>query len=160
MKALQLRDLIIRPTLDMLGLGGVNVEQLMLATCAQESNMGEFIAQVHGPALGIFEMEPPTYNDLIFYLGQDARHNLKERILGSLFAVVMPAADALVWNLRLSVIMARLLYLRAPKALPEAGDLNGLWNYYKVYYNSIKGAATKEQFIANYNKYVTPLYLE
>jgi len=38
--------------------------------------------------------------------------------------------------------------------LPDHNDLEGMWKFYKRFYNSYLGAAIKEQFYANYKKYV------
>lgn len=123
--------------------------------------MGEYIAQIRGPALGIFQMEPASYDDLVKnYLNRERNFPLKARILAALFTEVLPSADALAWNMRLAVIMARLLYLRVPESLPSADDLPGMAAYYKRFYNTARGAATTQQFIANYTKWVAPIYME
>ena len=61
----QIIQLIIQPTLKDLNLYSLAAEQLLAGTCAQESGMGTYIAQVNGPALGIYQMEPVTEYDLI-----------------------------------------------------------------------------------------------
>ena len=69
MDAQQLHDYIIKPTLeymDSLG-GNYNTKEsrfLKLGTGAIESNCGEFIKQINGPALGIWQMEPKTHDDI------------------------------------------------------------------------------------------------
>jgi len=113
---------------------------LILATIAQESALGTYIHQIHGPALGICQMEPATFEWL--------RGKFPGRLGGR-------EAEELVGNLELSILACRLRYLASPGVLPDADDLEGLWKYYKRNYNSVKGAATREQFMANYKKYLT-----
>ena len=41
-------------------------ENLLMGTAAQESALGEYIRQLgNGPALGIFQMEPETFDDIV-----------------------------------------------------------------------------------------------
>lgn len=35
---------------------------LLLGTAAQESEFGKYIRQIRGPALGVFQMEPATFD--------------------------------------------------------------------------------------------------
>ena len=63
-------------------------------------------------------------------------------------------AIELVWDLRLAIIMCRLRYLPDSKPIPAADDLPGLARYYKRIYNTHLGAATPEQFVDNYKRYV------
>lgn len=47
--------------------------------------------------------------------------------------------------------MARVLYKRAPKALPHAGDVPGMAAYRKQYYNTPLGAGSVDQYIASWS---------
>lgn len=61
----QLRDLIKR-VLVALDLHSESAENLLIGTAAQESALGEYIRQLgNGPALGIFQMEPATFKDIV-----------------------------------------------------------------------------------------------
>jgi hypothetical protein len=146
-----LRALIVA-TLVPLGLWSANAEELLCATCAQESHMGTYRQQVNGPALGIYQMEPGDFEDIwrnyLVYHG-----TLKNNVLGLVPDSVN--AQAMVFNDRFATAMARVHYLRLPKALPAPTDLQGLWLTYKVGYNSVHGAATQDQFNNNYKRYVT-----
>ena len=138
-----------------LGLYSAGAEELLVATCAQESHMGTYRKQIGGPALGIFQMEPATFNDI---QGNYLRyhHELAMRIntLGSNGMLHDPSAWELVDNDPLAIAMARVQYLRAPGVLPDPLDLKGLWLYYKAHYNTPAGAATIEQFYRNYKTLV------
>lgn len=150
----ELRDLI-RTTLTPLGLYSPAAEELLVATCAQESALGKFRRQVGGPALGIFQMEPDTFNDIqLNYLRYHHALALQVCALGNDGMDHMPFADELVTNDELAIAMARIQYLRAPDPLPAATDLAGLWKIYKKVYNTPKGAATMDQFYGNYRTLV------
>lgn len=124
---------------------------LLMGTAAQESARGKYIRQLgNGPALGIFQMEPKTFEDIrdnfLFY------HNeLKGEIIGeSNLRHLLPTA--LEYNLRLAVLFARLQYYRRPDPLPTT--LAGMAAYWKRWYNTPAGKGTEAEFIRNYKKYV------
>jgi hypothetical protein len=48
-------------------------------------------------------------------------------------------AEEMIWNIKYAIIMARLYYLSFPEALPDAGDVDGLWNEYKLRWNTSAG---------------------
>lgn len=142
---------LIRSTLTPLGLYSPNAEELLCATCAQESLLGAYRRQVGGPALGIFQMEPEDFNDIwTTYLAYKPVLSAQIR---ALVPGLMVAPD-LVNNDPLAIAMARVHYLRAPGALPAATDLQGLWAYYKAHYNTPEGAATQAQFVEHYQTLV------
>ena len=146
----QLRDLVSE-TLKEIDLHSIHAENLILGTIAQESGFGTYIKQLgNGPALGICQMEPNTFRDII-----DNYLYYKPSLLGKIIQSCKAShisPDYMVWNLRLSIIMCRIHYLRVPKPLPT--DLSGYAKYYKQYYNTYLGAGTEEEYISNYKKYV------
>jgi hypothetical protein len=138
---------VLKPT----GLYSTQAEELLMATCAQESLLGTYRKQVNGPALGIFQMEPEDHDDIwknfLKYkvvLALDAKQLLNSFTGGD------PPASLLETNDAYAIFMARVHYARCPKALPLATDLNGIWMYYKVNYNSLHGAATQAEFYRHY----------
>ena len=144
---------LIKSTLAPLGLYSPAAEELLMATCAQESALGLYRRQQGGgPALGIFQMEPATFQDIFSnYLAY------KPALLTDVCALATtqpPRPVELVTNDAFAVLMARIHYLRAPGALPPATDLAGIWNYYRGHYNTVLGKATQEEFYANYKKLV------
>ncbi len=148
----QLRDLITDTLfeINMLSESAVN---LLMGTAAQESHLGTYIRQIKGPALGIFQMEPATHND-IWHNYIDYKKGL-ERIIMDCALMSHPIdARALIYNLKYAIIMCRLHYRRAPEALPEYYDVAGLAKYWKKYYNTHLGAGTEEEFIKNYERFV------
>ena len=59
----QFRDLI-RRTLKDITLYSEDAVDLLMMTAAAESNLGEYLRQINGPALGAFQMEPGTHDDI------------------------------------------------------------------------------------------------
>jgi hypothetical protein len=140
-----LKTHIIIPALQLMGekYSSDVAVQLLLATAAQESHMGEYLHQVNGPALGIFQMEPATFVDTL---------TRATNILGALYPT--SPSERLIYDLRYATIVARAKYWLDPHPLPQPDDINGLWEIYKRVWNTHLGAATQQQFLGNYAKYV------
>lgn len=150
---MQFRDSILRPSLHPIGLYSPEDEQLLIATMAHESKGGTYLVQIGGGALGVYQMEDATYHDLFDnYLNYHPV--LKNQVLSTCSFESMPPAIEMVWNLKYATIIARVDYLRRPEALPKVGDLDGVWDYYKKYYNSSKGDAQKAEFLSDYHTYI------
>jgi hypothetical protein len=158
----QFSNYVIRPTLISLSSYSLkpyyseDVVMLLLATMAQESQ-GDYLVEVGGDAVSFFQMEPKTFYDLW-------NSEVKDKALQNYIAKIcnsskIPVHEDMIYNLKLSVIMARLLYSRVEESLPSGTDIEGLWNYYKKYWNTLKGKATQEEFVHNYNKYCKDLHL-
>ena len=122
-------------------------EDLLLLTAAHESHLGTYLRQTQGPALGIFQMEPDTYEDLrINYLS--FRWNLWDIL--SETCVNPRDPENLVTNLRTAVVAARLQYYRVPEAIPNT--LEELADYAKKYWNTEAGAATSADYLKAYKE--------
>ena len=153
----QLRQYVVVPALDQLGMYSLAAEQLVLGTIAQESN-GSYLKQLgNGPALGLAQMEPATHKDhwLNFIKYRRAiRHALlmmtSDSVDESYEQYGWPDHVALVWNLRYAISMCRVHYYRRPEALPKANDIKALAAYWKDHYNTHEGAGTVEEFINNF----------
>jgi hypothetical protein len=155
-------DLIIRPALSGISLGGEAAVQLLAGTCAQESGMGSNLKQVSGPALGLFQIEPATHADI---------HNNYLRFHSDLASKIysvcgmawqnigtIPWDELLVYNLRYAACMARVKYYRTSAPLPALNDIEGQANYWKTIYNTAGGAGETNDYLASYVKYVQPYY--
>ena len=60
----QFRERVVRPTLEVLRLHSRSAENLLLGTAYQESRL-RHLHQLHGgPALGLFQIEPCTHEEL------------------------------------------------------------------------------------------------
>lgn len=153
----QFRDLVIRPTLEMLG-GPQNSEaavRLLLATAIHESRL-TYLAQISGPALGVYQMEPATHDDIWTYLNRPRTGESSPWLLSRVLAVVASTSDAsrMVHDLRYATVMARIHYWRVPEPLPDAEDASGMAVYWKRYYNTELGAGTENQFLSAYYRFM------
>lgn len=148
MRPADLLQHVIRPALAWMGprYADPRAAVLLLATCAQESHCGEYLRQVGGPALGIMQIEPAAYKLVCDW---HDRQGLK------LIEYPRPDPERLVSDLRLSVVVARLLYYSWPDPLP-ASTVDATWPIYKRCYNSTAGKATPEQWRQNWARYVAP----
>ena len=150
----QLREQVIRPTLKRIGLWSQAAEDLILGTACQESHCGKYLRQLGCKgaigAFGVWQMELATardiYDNFLRY-----KPDLKAKV-ESLRNPSQELTESLTTNLMYACAMCRIHYLRVPEPLPT-GTIESLAKYYKKYYNTIKGKATEQEFINNFNKY-------
>jgi hypothetical protein len=140
-KVTQLRALIER-VLREINLYSEAAVNLLLGTAAQESAFGSYLRQVSGPALGAFQMERLTFDDLVQRYGAVVPEIRTFRF------------EQLEWDLRASIIMARVKYWSIPRPLPPADNVRALADYWKQFYNTPKGAGTVDEFIGAWKKWV------
>lgn len=146
----QLRDLIKR-VLVALDLHSEAAENLLMGTAAQESRLGEYIRQLgSGPALGIFQMEPATFKDIVQNYLQ-YKPELGKKVM-SISGVNALRSEYLEYNLALAICMCRVHYLRVTPNMPR--NLVGWAKYWKEYYNTRLGKGTEEEFIRNFKNLV------
>lgn len=149
----QLRRELIRPVLEKLGLWSKNAEDLLVGTACQESSCGQYIRQLgckgNAGAFGIYQMELITHNDIwdnFLKYKPDLMRKVKELKIASL-----SDAENLEYNLAYATAMCRIHYYRIPSAIPD-----GIYpqaQYWKRYYNTLKGKGTIEEYQQNWNKY-------
>ena len=158
----QLHDYIIKPTLEYMGGNYYSKGSafLLLCTAAIESNCGEYIKQINGPAIGIWQMEPATYADIqlesdALIGNSDFDIEFQERI--NSLETGFFSAEVTAWNTSLiqspmyACAMARLKYSMDPHPLPEyTGDISidmpSFYEYYKRVYNTELGASTYQKW--------------
>ncbi len=146
----QIRNLITR-TLKEVNLYSEDAVNLIMGTAAQESGFGKYIRQLgKGPALGIFQMEPNTFNDILINYLPSNPQLIKAIKEATQREVIQP--EMIEWDIKLAIIMTRVHYLRVPYPLPSTID--GYAKYWKKYYNTYLGAGTEEEYVRNYNKYI------
>ena len=144
---------IIEPALSAIGLWSPAAGELLLGTAAQESGLRN-IRQVDGPALGLFQMEPATHDDI--WANYLTYHPTLGYDVALLVGEPRPTAACLLADPQYAAAMARILYRRVSAPLPDYGDVAGYAAYYKRWYNTPQGAATEAEFIANWNRLVAP----
>lgn len=156
MDALQLRDLVVAPTLEFLELPSQEVAtNLLMGTAAIESRLGHYVHQIQGPALGIFQMEPMTYMDIwknyLDYHSSIATH-VRQLAGYRYLSHRIPPAE-MIGNMNYACAMARIHYWRKPQALPtDPADIVGLAKYWKEHYNTKLGKGKVEDFIRLFPK--------
>ena len=143
-----LRDFVVRPTLKRIGMWSQAAENILIGTVYQESRGGHFLHQLQGgPALGIYQIEPATHNDVWDnYLHY--RDTLEKKV--STLAAAGALDEQLIVNLAYATAIARIIYYRIPKALPPANDIHALAKYWKAHYNTEQGKGTVEEFVKNF----------
>lgn len=146
----QFKDWVIIPALDAIGLNSVAAQELLLGTALQESRI-TYLAQLGGPALGVFQMEPATHDDI--WLNFLAYKPILAQKLENLSAKQTPKEMAT--NLLYAAAMCRVHYYRVSAPLPEAGAINAQASYWKTYYNTAQGKGKASEYLHNWNTYVT-----
>ena len=157
-KAKQFKELIIDPTLKSIGLYSPEASDLLLGTALVESNL-DYLKQLGGgPALGYYQMEPATFDDLYNrYLKRGDKPEL-EFVVEMLMVrphVRAPVTDPvyqLITNLPFATAIARIKYLMVPSPIP--GDAEGQSRYWKEHYNTELGSGRVEDYMEKWNRYV------
>lgn len=148
----QFRTLIIEPVLSKLQVYTKDAEELMVFTCAAESLGGTYLHQVKGSALGIYQMEPPTYTDI--WINFILNRNSIATLMSMNFACPkIPDPSRLIYDLHFATAMTRIHYMRVPMKIPSKDNIEGIWEYYKKFYNTNKGKAKKDEAIEKYKKF-------
>ena len=104
--------------------------KLVFATFLHESKGGTYIKQVHGPALGVYQIEPATFD----FVWKSAAKMLIPNWPGPIARDVL--LRKLVTDLDFQTKICRLRYFHAPMALPANASLEFLANYWGKYYQT------------------------
>ena len=145
--AADLLELIIRPTLETLRMEGENAERLMLGTALAESGGGALRQRGGGPALGFWQMEPATHDDIwdnFLTHRPDMAHDVLDAAL-----IDGRGAEALAFNLRYACALARVHYWRVPAPIPDTVKAQA--GYWKQHYNTPAGKGEVEHYLAALN---------
>lgn len=156
MKYSQVKEHIVIPVLKQMSIPySEEAVELLLMTCAHESNGGEYIKQIEGPALGIYQMEPSTHDDIWNnYLTSKPR--LSADAWEQMGRTMYSPKYLLIGNLNYATAMARIHYWRVSEALPKRKDfsqrdwLELLAQYCKNHYNTYLGKATRHKYLTDY----------
>ena len=154
----QFRKYLIQAPLNEVGIYSRDAEELLIATAAQESVLGTYLHQESGPACGIYQMEPNTHDSLWNHFlitthntGQEIT-TLGYHILKTCNYTLRPDASFMTHNLWYASLMARVFYMDIEDPLPHHDDYESIWTYYKTYWNTKFGKATRAEFFANLKK--------
>lgn len=121
-------------------------KMLLLGTVAQETKLGKLrdpTAYAAGSGIAQFDNGDP-FEDVI------QRGNRWKGIAQKKFGIDLDKVRyrELELSALLGLNMARIKYKLVPYAIPETVD--GQWKYYKRYYNSYQGKATREEYLNNF----------
>lgn len=141
-----------------------NAVELLMLTAAAETNLGEYLKQVIGPAQGVFQIEPMTYHD-IYVNFLVYKEDLLAKV-NTFHSVGNHYELDVAGNLPMQIVYARVFYWRIPKALPEIAykrgytdltnqSIRNLANYWKQFFNTHLGKGTVEKAITKYRRYAT-----
>jgi hypothetical protein len=145
------REAVVRPALHAIDHWSPAAENLLVGTAAVESGFMRLRQAGGGPALGIFQIEPATHEDIWDnYLAFRPELSSEVRGLASQHIFHEDMHRELVGNLFYATAIARIVYLRVKPPLPHADDLQGLADYWKAHYNTPAGAGKPAHFIERY----------
>ena len=117
---------------------------LLLGTAAQESQFGHCLVEYSGgPGRGLNQI---THKPNFYYLCAKYGDQIPY-IAGKPF-------EQCKWDLKLSIIIARLWYWEDRDPLPDADDVEAMGVYWDQKFNRNPNAGTPAEFVANYRRYV------
>ena len=122
-RSIQLQDRVIAPTLDKIDLWSRAAEELVLGTAIVESGLTYLKQRGEGPALGLWQIEPATHDDLYTNF-LNYRPGLGSKLM-ELRAPGLSMGENLATNLIYGAAVCRLCYYSKSDALPAAGDIEG-----------------------------------
>lgn len=151
----QFRARVIKPTLGFLGApyDSDAACNLLLGTAAQETQLLYFAQYPSGPALGPYEIEPATHDDLVDRDLMKPEHAALRVKVFQLAAAYPDRRLQLATNAAYATAIARVRYVMAPDPLPDADDIDGLGKYYVRFFNA-GGKATVAEFVSNYRRFI------
>ena len=126
-----------------------DVVNIISEVACVESNCGDYIKQINGPACGIFQIEPNTAKDILNnFLA--FRTQYKNKVMLT-YINSMSLEENLMYNLAFSVAMCRVFFLRISESIPSTVEKRA--EYWKKYYNTVYGKGTVEDYIRKVEKY-------
>ena len=145
----QLYDAIYNILLSLKLYSNDSIVKMIFETACVESNCGEYIKQINGPACGIFQIEPNTAQDIIDnYIKYRSRY---KDIFDMLYIKAFTLSQNLKYNLAFSVFMCRMFYMRIKESIPNTVEKRA--EYWKKYYNTEQGKGTTTEYIRKVGKY-------
>jgi hypothetical protein len=150
----QLRDLITRTLKEIPHGYSEDAVELLMMIAAHESRLGTYLRQVGGPALGIFQMEPATHDD-VWENGDSCEDN--GAVLGYNLECTI-GGDMLEYDLRYQIFMARQKLFMISEPLPSSEGASSenvslMSDYCKEYWNTVDGSADAFEYFNAYLDY-------
>lgn len=118
---------------------------LLAETIAVESKNGQATDYSSAYGEGLTQFDKPTFLDVQKYFSSSRYKELRTKIKTFLGVDILTAKYTdLRKSPMLSIVYARLLYYRVPYPIPSTQL--GRWQYYKKWFNSVKGATTQAKY--------------
>ena len=136
---------IIKLALQHLDLDSEDARSLIYRTGKAESGYITLQQYGGGPALGFFQMEPSTCQDI-----WDNYVMYRPKYRDKLYSLGFDDGTlefCLLSNIGLQAAFCRLHYRRVPTALPKSDNLEAQAKYWKKYYNTDLGKGTIKHFM-------------
>ena len=144
---------VVDAALRNLGLYGEGMADLLLGTALHESGGFKWNKQRGGgPARGYFQMEIATHDDIW------ANYLKYHKLLAGAVKKMVPAKQEATAQLMLTsdlyaAAMAAVHYKRKGVAVPSKYTVEDLAKLWKKSYNTLAGAGTTDEFVADWNNY-------
>jgi hypothetical protein len=151
------QDALIRRGEDVARIYSDRATKILLATAAHESHCGVYFFQLNGgPARGLFGMETETEVSIwqnFFKYSQKWRLAMTEvcHVISP-----VPCGNALTYNLKYQICLARIYYRLVPEPLPNPYNTVDQCEYWAKYWKkSDVSAEDKADFIKDYVRYLS-----
>lgn len=153
------KDLIVVPALAQVGEAierpqfySESAINLIMGTGIAESRLSALRQIGGGPAGGLLQIEPPTFDDVYCrYLQQESKAELLRAI--RFFMNEEEPYVQVIGCMKFAVLIARVRYWMVEEKLPNHDDVDGLAYYYKKYYNTYEGKGSEAKFKTGYQRY-------
>jgi len=151
----ELRNHVIRPTLEGLGTWNTNAEELLLATAAQESCMGFHI--LSESTYGVYQITAATHVEVWDqYLVNRPDMASRVRGLASQHMFLENPHRELTTNLLYATAIAWFVYERSGQSVPERQDVQAMAKFWQQHFHQ---EGDLESFAVNYQMFVDLTHL-
>ena len=136
---------IIEWTLNKMNMYSDDAAAMIYRTGMAETGYKHLKQMGGGPAIGFFQIEPATMNDVI-----DNYVSYRPQIKTDLYALGFDDKDAemrVMSSIALQVAFCRLCYRRDSKAIPKLENIKAQAEYWKRVYNTKLGKGTVKHFL-------------
>lgn len=151
-----LRTLVVRPTIERLGMWSLAAENLLMGTAAVESHLTYLKQHGRGPALSLWQIEPITLWDIVDRWVATQWQLRRDCELAFGFdpctKQLLVLERLVVAHMGLACGIARFKYRMDANPLPHEDDIPGLAAYWKRVYNTHLGSGEVSDFIEAYEK--------
>ena len=148
-------EYVIIPVLESLEMDSEAARRLMMGTALVESDLTYLRQHSRGPALGVFQMEESTYDDIVHRYfkgpGQNEEARFRRTVMGNYSAMRM------IYDLQYAAALARVRYWMETEPLPDKDNIHGLAVYWKTHYNSAGGAGKTYKFENKLRRYLSSI---